>query len=598
MFHLGLSLHKGYLGVDIFFVISGYVISLRAFYEIQTTKKFNLGGFFARRSFRLLPALSVMLCLSAILSFFFQTPFQPVGQQQVTAKTGLSSLLFIANIEIPKISSGYFGTLAQNNAMTHLWSTSVEAQFYLFFALTLIFLLKLRFGKKGILNFFSLIAVLSAMLYFNGSDSEVFFKTLYRAWEFILGVILALTVLKLSKKDLDRRLVAIRWISFTSIFLIILGQLSFSPNLSNFQLVLTLIGTCTLLFLTALAPNHPLGRLMENKNLVMVGNASYSIYLWHWPLIIFFGLTWQNSGLKSLILIPTSIGLGIASYNLVERKFKYIPKQSKIYASKILTLILAAAISLSILGYGAKTGWGISWFGLSNPPRNSLGACMPYSAEDPICSIQSKSHKKKLFLIGDSQAESVAKPFMSLAKQKGWDFFLISDAGGAYLDARCKNIIDCEDTRTESLLRIKPDYIVIANLWNLQKSPDKAKRDLEQKLMLPLKLYPELKGTQFVLVSPIPIVSNFNNKFTYFNKYILKNWQFNPENNSYQNAVRLIFREELRSEINFSVVDTYGKICDNVPCSLLESGVSLYRDSSHLTPQGAFFAIGNLSWLR
>jgi hypothetical protein len=261
-------------------------------------------------------------------------------------------------------------------------------------------------------------------------------------------------------------------------------------------------------------------------------------------------------------------------------------------------MMTVAAISLSVLGYGAKVGWGINWYGLSNPSTNSLGACTPYSNEDPICFIQSRSHKKKLFVIGDSQAESTAKPFMVFAKQNDWDFFFFFDAGSTYLDARCRNNHDCVDSRTKSLLKIKPDFVVISNLWNRQDSPDNAESELKQKLFLPLQSYPELKATKFVFVAPIPIVSKFNSKFTYVNRYILKNWKFNPDVNGYQTEIRKIFKEEFGSNINISTIDAYKKICSTVPCNLLNNGISLYRDSSHLTPQGAFYAMGDLSFLK
>jgi hypothetical protein len=173
--------------------------------------------------------------------------------------------------------------------------------------------------------------------------------------------------------------------------------------------------------------------------------------------------------------------------------------------------------------------------------------------------------------------------------------FLVSSPGDPYLDSRCSVLNECKDERTHTILDIKPDYLVIANLWNLETSPSFAKDKFERRLLYPLTVNRYLKNTRLVLVSPIPTVSDFNLKFTFVNKYFLRNWYFGANFNEYQNEIREILLLRSRNANHFSLIDPSLKICKSDLCDLLYDGNAIYRDSAHLTPRGAIFAIGSLS---
>jgi peptidoglycan/LPS O-acetylase OafA/YrhL len=593
-FHLEFGFSHGFLGVDIFFVISGYVIATRAIWELRETGRFSLVSFFFRRVYRIFPALCVMLCISAVLSFFFQTPFQPVGQQQVTAKTGLSSLFFGANFVIPQISSGYFGTLAQSNAMTHLWSTSVEGQFYLFFSLIFLAISKKRFTFKFIGIFFSLVGIVSFVLYIAGESSDVFFKVETRAWEFILGILVALFVMRCSSTDLGKNKFIFSLISVLSFFLIVISQLSFLDLSANLVLFLCLGGTAFLLFLSGVFPEVNSRFLYENKALISIGNASYSIYLWHWPLIIFLGLKWGSSGISSLILLPITLICGFISHKFIEEKFKYTPIEMRSHSFQILALFCASAVFLTSLGFGSKQAWGLNIFGLTNPPLDPTINCVPFSRDPLACSIGPTTHRKSLVLVGDSQASSFAQPFFDYARKNQLNFTLMSQPGGPYIDARCTRDDLCVDSRTVLLNDLKPDYLIVANLWNSQESQLNAIGDMEGNSLSPMSRLSLLYGTRIVFISPIPMVSKFDTKFTLLNKFILKDWTFKPIEHEYQKMIRnqLLGAASLNSE--FFVIDPYSKICRNGVCKLLHKNFSIYRDSTHVTPSGAKFVIGDL----
>lgn len=128
----------GFIGVDIFFVISGFVITTLLIKEFDESGRINLLNFYLRRSLRLLPALGLMVFVSSTLAYFL---LSPLGMQQNSAKTGIGALLISANWIIPKVSRGYFDLPAETNIFLHTWSLSVEEQFYLLFPVLLILVL-------------------------------------------------------------------------------------------------------------------------------------------------------------------------------------------------------------------------------------------------------------------------------------------------------------------------------------------------------------------------------------------------------------------------------------------------------------------------
>ena len=170
----------------------------------------------------------------------------------------------------------------------------------------------------------------------------------------------------------------------------------------------------------------------------------------------------------------------------------------------------------------------------------------------------------------------------------------MSQTGGPYIDARCTRDDLCVDSRTVLLNDLKPDYLIVANLWNSQESQLNAIGDMERNSLSPLSRLSLLYGTRIVFISPIPMVSKFDTKFTLLNKFILKDWTFKPIEHEYQKMIRnqLLGADSLNSE--FFVIDPYSKICRNGVCKLLHKNFSIYRDSTHVTPSGAKFVIGDL----
>ena len=138
LYHSGVAVPNGYMGVDVFFVISGYVITASILRELENTGRVSLVDFFFRRAKRLLPALGIVIVSVLIASSLLQSPF---FDQEVTAKTAVAAIAFVANLYFLNQNSSYFERPAETNPLFHTWSLSVEEQFYLCFPIFIVFLI-------------------------------------------------------------------------------------------------------------------------------------------------------------------------------------------------------------------------------------------------------------------------------------------------------------------------------------------------------------------------------------------------------------------------------------------------------------------------
>ena len=213
VFHAELPVPGGFVGVDVFFVISGFVITAMLMREWARYGRVRFGHFYFRRFLRLTPALALIVAVVALASILLQNPF---GAQQTTARTGMGAMLLSANYVIGHAAGDYFADNATTNPLLHTWSLSVEEQFYLVFpALLVLAWLLLRRGRRhgaghhrharsplgsfvlGVAWSFGSTWAPGLTAYFGGPESFAFYSSLTRAWEFAAGALLALTLARI-----------------------------------------------------------------------------------------------------------------------------------------------------------------------------------------------------------------------------------------------------------------------------------------------------------------------------------------------------------------------------------------------------------------
>jgi peptidoglycan/LPS O-acetylase OafA/YrhL len=352
-FHAGLPVPGGFVGVDVFFVISGFVITGMLQREWAATGRLRLGAFYLRRFKRLTPALALMVTVVVAVS---AVTLSPLGPQQEAVKTGAGAMLLAANLVIARTTGGYFDAPAASNALLHTWSLSVEEQFYLAFPLILVsgWLLARRAGRVRASPVLLVAAVAAvsfalALLGSTGSSTGIastvlgFYSPFTRAWEFAAGALLAMVATRLpaASRQLATALGMAGVVMLAASLWLITASTSF-PG------VWTLLPVCGALLILAAGLGQPSGvtRLLATGPMVAVGDWSYSIYLWHWPLIVFTAALWPDQPAALVVAAVLSVAPALASYRYVEQPVRRLPKTTGPRLARIVAATLAPPLVL------------------------------------------------------------------------------------------------------------------------------------------------------------------------------------------------------------------------------------------------------------
>jgi peptidoglycan/LPS O-acetylase OafA/YrhL len=337
----------GYLGVDVFFVISGFLITSIIRRE-QDRGRFSLGNFYERRVRRIMPALMFVLATSLIASTLLLLPSDLIGY----GKSLISTVFFGANIYF-YLDTNYFATVAEQKPLLHMWSLGVEEQFYLFFPLILMLLLRFR---RAVLPIVITLVVLSllgnmAALYF-GKAIPAFFLIPFRAWELGFGATLAIW-LQRAGPSTPQPVAATIGVALLVLGLAgvnLLGRVSVPIAFS------AVAGTTALIWAHHGGPTF-IGRLLSTRPFVAVGLISYSLYLWHWPMIVLprYYLVRELTLPEGCLAVVASMIMATLSWRYVERPFR----QKSMPARHVYVLTLAVTLVTIAAGIALVTSHGV-----------------------------------------------------------------------------------------------------------------------------------------------------------------------------------------------------------------------------------------------
>ncbi|HEY2477614.1 MAG TPA: acyltransferase family protein [Solirubrobacterales bacterium] len=374
-YHAGLDwVPGGFLGVDVFFVISGYLITSLLLREFRTTDHIELGRFWLRRARRLLPAVGVLIAVAMIVSAIAEP--DRIGQIRGDA---LSSLFYFANWHFIFTHTSYFEQFGRPSLFTHLWSLSVEEQFYLFWPLIFAAGMKL-FGRRrlliGVLAGATGSVVLAWILFDPGHDaSRIYYGTDTHAVGLLAGVALAL-VWSPTELRTHKSFGPLVGPILDALGVIALGYLILSfVHVHDYDLALwhggyAWVAIATALLLAALAhPAARLGGIIGRPALLWLGLRSYSFYLWHWPVLA-MTRPGVDVSLPRGVLIPLQLiaclVLADLSYRFVELPFSGKAKLPRMPEGWLR--VARPALTLSVLGVILIVGWGgIAKTGGGNP---------------------------------------------------------------------------------------------------------------------------------------------------------------------------------------------------------------------------------------
>jgi peptidoglycan/LPS O-acetylase OafA/YrhL len=609
--HAGLPVPAGFVGVDVFFVISGFVITGLILRKLDAGQ-FSLAEFYVRRIKRLLPALIVMLLAVLVLSFLLESP---LGPQQTTAKTAAAAVMIIANMAILRTSGDYFDAAATTNPLLHVWSLSVEEQFYLGFPVLLLFVWTIgrRSGASVRASAVTVAALTAAsfaltiactyaagpIAFVNDPTSLAFYSSPTRAWEFGVGTLVAFWADgRASSRRTGKRAAATT--GFVGIVLfaatnVLVDDKTPWPGVAA---LLPVAATASLIVAGTISSN-PVSRLLSTRPAVRVGDLSYSLYLWHWPLIVFASLLWPDSPAPLLAALISSVPAWL-SYRYVETPLRAARAGSTrtVFSFGAGSAAVTAGLALAVGTFGVIVVPAARTYGAE---RESLtvgraAGCMlrdrlyvPGDVER--CVTRVAQSKGWVMLVGDSHADALSNGVVTAAGRLRYDVLGLTGAGCEFArnPAPSRFLANCAEMNNDLLDRATgadPPALVIMSHWGV---PRMATEDNWPLVLNPALTELRQAGIPVLFVLDVPNfaawdagqVTSCRGGFLDFTCTIPRD-----SVEAVQGSARAAEIALTRGQPGITVYDPWPHFCNATVCSSVVDGRLTYRDFGHLNAIG------------
>lgn len=476
IFHLGIGIFPGgFVGVDIFFVISGYLISKIIYAQ---SGSFSIADFYVRRSRRILPALIATVIASSIAAMSILYASERVD----FAKSAMASMLFSANIYFYSVLN-YFSPSADQIPLLHLWSLGVEEQFYIFFPLIAIAVMRRWPTRLPVVLSTLMLGSLAASIWMLSVNPQAAFYLIpFRGFELLIGCLVALPSMKLPKSPMVSALISIAGLACIATAVFMYGHETKFPGLAA---ILPCIGSA-LVIVGGTMPGGIVARAIGARPFAYVGRISYSLYLVHWPIIVFGkrlypGMNAAQFGGCALI---ASLLLAVISYHFVEQTFRHGPRGQHarpvllVSAASILCVVLALGFAVQQKGFSrgddARTQKVLAFLNYNPNPAFKTRTCFldPDQKGTDVdfspCLPQGPGPKAMLW--GDSHAANLAYGFETSFRERGYSFGFVSASAcppilGIDKAARpfCRGF---NDIAAELILKVHPKILVMAASWD------------------------------------------------------------------------------------------------------------------------------------
>jgi peptidoglycan/LPS O-acetylase OafA/YrhL len=588
-YHAEINFFKGgFIGVDIFIVISGYVITKLFFFN-----NYSLSNFIEKRIRRLFPGLLLMILSTTLFSYFFLLPihFMNLGQSLIANMFSISNFLFF-------YQTNYWDSAVLTKPLLHTWSISLEVQFYIF--ISIIFALFRNYFFK-IIFFFFLISIF-LILFFNNTVFEINFREFYlnnyflifaRLWEFLLGSIIAFV---LNIKRLDNYFKKLNFFHNFGLLVILISLFIVQtpinyPNLSTF---IPVLGSAIIILSSNNQNSH---FLLNNSFLIHIGKISYSLYLWHFPILIFFfySFDFNLSFLNKIYALLITYLISLISYKFVELPFykkKFLQKKSfflLITLGFVFILILGVLISSQIL----KSKLHLNYLKIKNNFPNYNFFQIPKRVV--LDNQFTNSGKIKILVCGDSHGFDLVYALQSNSEIKKKYEIELSSFGSCLNDTSLKikksdyvlSSIQIEGSRYNKFEDIEKLYKIVKTKYNKKFIIVSATPEFQTDTDLLLNYLVQNNISKDDLISNIPSI----------NRYFYNNLKFNIT--SINKKLFIISKN-----LNVIFLNKFDYICNEEVkfCyGIDQEGKKLFFDYSHYTNDGAIFfgkKIYETDWLK
>ena len=596
LWHAGLAgIPGGFTGVDVFFVLSGYLITGLLLAEYEASSRIRLVHFYARRVRRLLPAAVLMMSVTLLACLVMLGPRELL----VAASSGRAAAVYLSNVWFARDTGNYFAQTGAGSPFVHTWSLAVEEQFYLVWPILI--LLCLKVGKSRI----TLIAVLStlsaasfaACLLLSYRDPQTaFYHSPLRAWQFGVGA-LAVLLIKDRFRHPHRYGVVLGWSGLTGVLVSF-----FLLNHDNYPGWRGLLPTMS----TALVLIGTPPPLLSLRPLQWLGGLSYSWYLWHWPMLTLAAAVVQPlTTVGKSAALATALLVAATTHYLIENPIRF---NGFLAARPALNIWMGGALTL--LGFGL--GSGARWFSSELARDPLLASFLAASGDDarpsPGCYTEADSSDlatcaagavngaPHIVLFGDSHAMHWFPPMDRVAASRGWKLTPVTKPGCPSTDARRDSsstedlCVAWRENAFKWITTVRPDLVVLTNIYPTELPQGPLARssalDVYRKGITRTLLRFARNGIPVLLIRDSPH-QDFN-----IPNCLARSARTNffPREACRMSAVDALrpefFEADRRAAVGLpkvSLVDLSSEYCSGEYCDVERPNLVLYRDHQHFT---------------
>jgi peptidoglycan/LPS O-acetylase OafA/YrhL len=592
------GLQGGFIGVDVFFVISGYLITRLLLGEWQREGRLDIAGFYVRRLRRLLPAFALMLGFVIAATWFLYAPTEQVFHLQ----RAVAATLYFSNIHYALQSTDYMAPSAKLDPLLHTWSLGVEEQFYLVWPLLLLLagLLARHTGRQwlpAVLVIAGLTSFAACILLTQSRQPLAFFLPVTRAWEFCLGAALVLlegrVVLRASVVEV---VAAAALLALPGAALLLSPKTPFPGAVA----LVPALGTALLILLVPrLAPGNLPLRVLALAPMQWMGRLSYGWYLWHWPLLVFGREVFPGQGLPGDLLIAgIALLLAQASYTFVEHPVRTSPR----FGHRFVARGAFALTALSLAGITLISSQAVE---LSESERfqryHAVKADYPsiynfkcdgwfYDSQLRECPGGAQDGHKTAVLLGDSHAGQWYSAVHEVMRHSGWRLVVMTKSACPIVDEEYfyerigRTFTECGEWRRNAVERIRalrPELVIVASASDYPLPPEAWAAGTGRILA---DLADSTAGIFILRDTPAP---GFNAPGC------LARREWNPSlapanctfdyHNAHADQVMKALEQAARPYPNAHIIDLTRVVCDQNPCDVSTAGTIKYRDGHHLT---------------
>ncbi len=611
MFHCGIPGFKGgFIGVDVFFALSGYLITGLILNEIARTGKLSFRYFYGRRARRLLPAAGLVVISTLLLGLLIYSPLELARFAKWAAYTSL----YISNFMFVRDASNYFASDVETNPFLHTWSLAVEEQFYLIWpaliAAALLFM-KSRRRLATLLIVLSTISLALCVWLTRHRQPWAFFSLPPRAWEFGLGGLACMT----SAQNLRLRPAWTKLLGWGGLVAVLAGGCFYSPQtrFPGMAPLLPVVGTLATLVSGTSGSSSALSVLLGSRILQTLGRLSYSWYLWHWPILLmasvrFPDITWRGK----LVAAAVALLLAQTTFLVLERPIRI---SSFLIARPVLSLgliLLTAATGITgarlVTGYAQHSlavGEQALFWAAANDTRPLFDrhCVVPAAVADVVqCEYGDRQSRTAAVLFGDSHAEHWFPAIELIANRRHWHLFTVLKAScpaarvQVYNTSLKRQDVECSSWREAALQRIvqlHPTVVILSEKDGLVANHARpagagshviSAAEWEEGLRSTIT-YLDSHGVRTLVIADVPR-EGFDVPIC-LSRAAAHRWATQDCVLTREAALNEDARQAestaLRGLKSARLVDFADRLCTNLICQSVIDGQVVFRDSNHLT---------------